>query len=606
MFKMGIIYILTTIILFFTFLLLKKSEEKQNIIEWIIVSIIAYLGYNIAVCMLFGVIGIHTNLVFLSVVNILASGLFCYRIFKKNEKQEFYLDRKNILPVVFILLISVFVGFVQYKPADYSVATASVDGPMHYSAAIHFADEMIVLSKIDNQTGYNFLTMQSGAYINCGIQMNVLRSILGDNAKDFITFKYFEMEIFTLCALALYMAVIRKADTIYKTIIAMAITCIYVFAYPYTSLIYGFSYLGVGIVFCTSFYYLATLYGKIDYKVWMGLVLASGVGIIFSYCLFVPAMYAFMCINVLMNEKDEKRKIFKKQTMITFAFLMVVTILSILYLVLPTFLVESQNKLTDAIGFDGGIYKGFYVDFIFYVPFIISFIYKAIKDKKCTPILLALVVIGVQWLLTLAGLLANVVSSYYYYKIYYILMPLFAIITMDIFFEYSKNKELQVFAVTSLATFASIIVVCVSGLEQRFIIKYPNVINDVRSDSLSGIYYESNVAQKPNIAMSCTVDTNRVKIAEELGKHKEITLKNFMVGGMNGYCKAWTYVISSNDCGGESINDIQVANPETTIDDFLATEDKEYFVLYTDQKVENTDQIEVLFQNEGGAIIKKK
>ena len=119
-------------------------------------------------------------------------------------------------------------------------------------------------------------------------------------------------------------------------------------------------------------------------------------------------------------------------------------------------------------------------------------------------------------------------------------------------------------------------------------------------------HYESNVAQKPNITMSCTVDTNRIKIAEELGKHKEITLKNMMVGGMNGYCKAWLYVISKNNSGGESINDIQIANPETNINDFLETDNKDYFILFTDKNVEDTDKIEVLFRNEGGVIIKKK
>ena len=603
---MGIVYILTTIILILSFLLVKKSEEKQNIIEWIILSIISYLGYNIAVCMIFGVIGIHTNLIFLSIINVIIFAFFAYRIFKKNEKQEFYLEKKNIIPVIFILLITVFVGIVQYKPADYSIATASVDGPMHYSAAIHFADDMIVLSKVDNKTGYNFLTMQSGAYINTGIQMKVFRSILGDQAKDFITFKFFEIEIFTLCALALFMCVAKKSDTIYKTIIAMAITGIYVFAYPYTSLLYGFSYLGVGIVFCTSFYFLSTIYGKINYKYWIVITAFSGIGIIFSYCLFVPAMYAFMCITVFMKEKDSKRKIFKKQTMITFAVLFTITVLSIIYLVLPTFLVASQNKLTDAIGFDGGIYKGFYIDFILYVPFIISFVYKAIKDKKCTSIMIAFIVMCIQWGITLLGLLLGKVSAYYYYKIYYILMPLFSIITMDVIFDSSDNKDLQVFVVTYLATFVSIIIVCVTGLERAFIIKYPKVINDVRSDSLSGIYYETNVAQKPNIAMSCTVDENRIKIAEELGKHKEITLKNMTTGGMNSYCKAWLYVISNNECGGETINDIQVANTEATIEDFLKNEDKDYFVLFTENKIEDNDKIHVLFQNEGGAIIKKK
>lgn len=603
---MGIIYILNTVVLILSFLLFKKSEEKQNIIEWVIVSIIAYLGYNIFICMVFGVFRIHTNLVFLSIVNLIIIALFSYRIFIKKERQTYYFDKKNLIPIAFILLMSIFVSKVQYRPADYSVATASVDGPMHYSAAIHFADEMIILSKIDNKTGYNFLTMQPGAYINCGIQMNVFRNILGEKAKDFITFKYFEMEIFTLCALALYMAIIRKADTIYKTLISMFIICIYVFSYPYTSLIYGFSYLGLGIVFCTSFYYLSIIYKKINFKLWIILLICFGIGIIFSYCLFVPAMFAFMCINVFINEKDGKRKFLKKETIITFSILMIITVLSILYLVVPTFLVESQNKLTDAIGFDGGIYKGFYIDFIIYVPFIILYVFKGIKEKNFSSILLALIVVGIQWSLTLIGLLLNKVSSYYYYKIYYIIMPLFSIVTLEVLFSYIKNIELQVFSITCIITFASIIIVCITGLEQRFFIKYPNIINDIRSDSLSGIYYDSIVAQKPNIIMSCTVDKNRIMLSEQLGKHKEITLKNMMVGGMNAYCKAWLYVISSNYSGGESINDIQIANPETTIEDFLSTDQKEYFILFTEQKVNNTDKIEVIFQNAGGAIIKKK
>lgn len=603
---MGIIYIITTIILILSFLLFKKSDEKQNIVEWIILSIISYLGYNIAICMIFGNLGIHTNLVFLSIVNIIISLLLGYRILKKKEKQEFYFEKKNIVPIILILMISIFVGIVQYKPADYSIATASVDGPMHYSAATHFADEMIILSKIDNKTGYNFLTMQSGAYINCGIQMNIFRSILGENAKDFITFKYFEMEIFTLCALSLYMCVSKKADTWYKTIISMIIICLYIFAYPYTSLLYGFSYLGVSIVFCTAFYFLGTIYGKIDFKTWFTCICLSGIGIIFSYCLFVPAMYSYICILVFLKEKDEKRKIFKKQTMITFSILMIITILSILYLVVPTFLVASQNKLTDAIGFDGGIYKGLYVDFIFYIPFVISFVYKEIKDRKCTSLSIVLVTLLVQLGITILGVFTNLVSSYYYYKIYYILMPLFSVLTMEVLFSYSKNREFQVFALSSLSLFCGIVLVCILGVEQKIIIKYPNLINDVRSNFLSGIYYETNIGLKPNITMSCTVDENRIKIAEELGKYKEITLKNMTVGGMNGYCKAWLYVISENYSGGENVGEVQNAVIETTVDDFLATEGKDYFILFTDKKIENTDFIEVLFQNEGGAIIKRK
>lgn len=605
---MGIVYILTTIILMVAFLLLKKSNEKQNIVTWIILSLITYLAYNIFVCMLFGSLNIHTNLIFLSVVNLLISVALGIIIYKKKVLQQYYFDKKSILPLILILGIVIFVGIKQYKPFEDSIATASVDGCMHYAAATNFADNMIILSKIDNQTGYNFLTMQPGAYVNTGIQMSVARSIFGENAKDYITFKVFEMGIFALNIAAIYMLITDKIDSKYKMFICMILIALYAFAYPYTSLLYGFSYLGVAIAFCTAMFYLAKVYAReeINFVIETILIVLIGVGIIFSYCLFVPAMFAFICINVFVYNKDEKRKILKKETMIITGILLLVTILGILYLVIPTFLVESQNKLTDAIGFDGNIYKGFYIDFIFYVPFVIVFLYKAIKNKKLSPILIAFLVVAFQLIISLVGLLAGIVSAYYYYKIYYIIYVLLVYIAMEIICEYSNNKELQTFIVSALAVFVAIVLLNVTGLERKILMRYPNLTDAAKSEQLAGIYFDINVATLPNIQYSCTVSSDRIALAKELGKHKEITLKNMLVGGMNVYCKSWLYVIAGNYCGGESINDLHSAVVETTVENFLEAEGKEYFVLFTVDKYESTDKYDLIFQNEAGVILKKK
>ena len=79
-----------------------------------------------------------------------------------------------------------------------------------------------------------------------------------------------------------------------------------------------------------------------------------------------------------------------------------------------------------------------------------------------------------------------------------------------------------------------------------------------------------------------------------------------LVGGMNTNCKAWIYVISKIECGGESINDLQKAVVETTVDDWLENENKEFFVLFTGEKYENTEDYDLIFQNEAGVILKKK
>ena len=91
-----------------------------------------------------------------------------------------------------------------------------------------------------------------------------------------------------------------------------------------------------------------------------------------------------------------------------------------------------------------------------------------------------------------------------------------------------------------------------------------------------------------------------------MGKQDDITLKNMLVGGMNTNCKAWMYVVSKIESGGESINDLQKGIVETSVDDFLNNEDKKYFILYTDEKYESTEKYDLVFQNDAGVILRKK
>lgn len=604
---MGIFYLLTGILLIVAFLLIKKSEKKQNIVTWIILSIILKLAYNIFVCMILGTLKIKTNLLCLSIVNLLFTGILAYNIYTKKQIQSYIFNKKDIIAVILVFMITIFVGVKQYKPFDGSIATASVDGCMHYSAAKNFADNMIILSQIDNQTGYNFLTMQPGAYINNGILMSVVRSIQHE-ARDFITFKVFEIAIFALNILAFYMLIEDRLNSKYKTIIGFIFLILYSFAYPYTSLLYGFSYLSVSIAFCTLMLHLAKLYASKDIKFIVSLVLIilAGFGIIFSYCLFVPAMFSFICIVVFLNDNDEKHKFLKMQTATITCLLLVVTIIGITYLVIPTFTVSTQNKLTDAIGFEGGIYKGLFIDFIFYIPFAIMFIYRSIKSKKLSPIMVAFIIVVFQTGLSLLGLAIGIVSSYYYYKIYSVLYILLVYIAVEQMCELSENKELTVFMSSYLAVFVFIILLAVTEFETRVQMKYPGLMDTVKSNQIAGIYYDTNVASVKNINVSCVVDSNRVKLAEAMGKVEGLTLKNMLVGGMNTNCKAWIYVISGITSGGESINDLQTAVVETTVDDWMKNDEKEFFILFTSDKYEDTNNYELVFQNEAGVILKKK
>ena len=172
--------------------------------------------------------------------------------------------------------------------------------------------------------------------------------------------------------------------------------------------------------------------------------------------------------------------------------------------------------------------------------------------------------------------------------------------------DIKENKDLQIFLTSYLAIFVCIVLGAVSGIEERLQMKAPGLIEECRLNRLAGIYFDTNIAAVRNINVSCIVDENRVKLAEEVGKIEDITLKNMLVGGMNTNCKAWLYVISGIECGGESINDLQTAIVETSVQDWLEKEEKDYFVLFTTEEYNSTEEYELIHQNKAGVILMKK
>ena len=155
----------------------------------------------------------------------------------------------------------------QYAPLAKSVANASVDACMHYSASVNFADEMKVLAKIENNTGYNFKTMQTGAYINTGIFINIIREVI-PAFEDHVAFKLFETGIMTMMVLSFYILVSDRITSKKSFVLTMVLLLLYAYAYPYTSLLHGFSYLSVCLMFTTALFYMAKVYekGELNFK----------------------------------------------------------------------------------------------------------------------------------------------------------------------------------------------------------------------------------------------------------------------------------------------------------------------------------------------------
>ena len=449
---MEILYILSVIVLAVAFMLFKKSEEKLNFIKWLIIFVVSFLGYNIFWGMILGLLNITSHLWLLSLINIVFSILLGFKAIKKKEFQKYSITK---LDVVGLILIFVIFGVMLFKDLYIhkgTIAHQAVDSAVHYRAAKHYADNLKIFINVEDKTFFNFNVMQTGAYINDGIFMRVINGLTG--IEHCYLYQTFETIILFICGLAFYSCFIDKIKTKRGLLGSLVLIGLYIYGYPYNSWIFGFSYLTVGIAMVTALVpVVEMLYSKekISRKIVVPLIVILATGLIFSYCLFVPAIFAAICIYCFLKdftiEGKTYFKFFKKTTILITSLLLLVTAAGIGYLFIPTFFIEGQTNLVDALKIGGEIYSEKYLNFFAYIPFAIMYAFEFVKKFKNKQLeysdVFAVVIIGFYALLNI-GLAFGFVSDYYMFKIYYILWIVIFNVTAELINKYVEEKNIRI------------------------------------------------------------------------------------------------------------------------------------------------------------------
>ena len=430
---MGYLYICTLILLGIAFMLFKKSDEKLNFIKWICIFVVGIYAYNISLCMILGVLHITQNIWLLSLINIIIGVILLYKPIRKHEYQKYKCSK---LDIIAIAIIFVFFGVMFVKDLyiwNGDISHWAVDSAIHYRAAEHYSKNLNLFVFLEDKTFFNFNVMQTGAYINDGIFMNVINSITG--IEKIYLYQIFETLTLFASGLALYAFFADRIKTKRGLIGSLILFGLYMYGYPYNSWMYGFSYLSVGICMVTLLISIVEmLFSKENKKksVIITMIVMASMGLIFSYCLFVPAVFASICIYDFsyttseyeeLKDKNSKKylKIFGENTLIVTALLLLVTAFGIGYLFIPSFIIEGQKNLVSALQDNGAIYSEKYINFIPYVPFAIIFLYELVKKIKQKEVkfsdIFCVILTGYLALFYL-GMLANKVSPYYMIKDY--------------------------------------------------------------------------------------------------------------------------------------------------------------------------------------------
>lgn len=618
---MGVLYVLTLIVLGISFMAFKKSDKKLNFIKWLIIYFVSLFGYNIAIGMILGMLNIVSYIWLLSLINLLVAFALGFKTYKYKNFQKYEVRKIDVFCLCVILIIFMVMFFKDLYIFSGDISHNAVDSAIHYRAAKHYSKNLIIFINAEDKTFFDFNVMQTGAYINYGIFMNIM------NRTFKIDYPYLyqiaETLVLYLSGLAFYSSFMEKIKTKRGAIFSLMLFGLYIYGYPYNSWFYGFSYHSVGIMMVAILLTIVEmLYSEenINKRLIISLITLNAIGLIFSYCLFVPAIFAAICIYCFLKDLklDGKRylKFFKENTLVVTGILLFITAAGIAYLFIPTFFISGQTDLISALKIDGGIYSEKYKNIIPYIPFAIFYfvdIIIKIKNKKLNYFdIFAVVTVGFFAVILLGNRFGKI-SKYYMFKVYSILWIVIFGVTIDVINDYIDLKAFKYIGPAYVTIWC--LFVC-----SWVWIKAGHVIGEEEKHALPnyvGIYYDENCNLRKLVDLTSSFSKEELEVVNFARENiPDLTADNLELTVTHNFHRIWaTAVLEINGTMpyNKFIQDMTPYNLKNALND----KEKKYFMQLANKEqgqidalnivkteLKESNEAEILFENEYGVIAK--
>lgn len=596
---MNIIYIITSIVLILSYLLMKKEDKKYNIIHSIIISAIIFLTYNIFISTIMFFTYIKSTLLNLSILNIVFSIYPIHTIRKNKEIQKYYLNKIDLIAVIIILVSTITIAILNYG-TNIAVKHAVTDAATHYFAADDFYRYSTLFSResSDVTKWIDSPYLMTGAYVNTGIFLKLFKGIISETFFCKLYF-IFDISIWVLSGLLMYTALSIESKSKRHQILALVMTFFYIFAYQLNSLFAGFSYLGVGLDIIIGI--IIIMKSQLKTKNKIAYLFLLNLGIMFSYYYFALVMFLSEFWYILKTNKTQKIKIFSKKNILEILIALVIPgLIGVTYFIIYPLFIQN-NTITNyatAIGTSGFIYENLIMNVLPYLLVSEVFIIYNLLRKTNSYInkLLIVTLIFTFAIFTLFKL--EYASSYYYYKLYYMLFLVLVVSTYEmlkIFTE--KNKNVQIIV-------SGILLLYSLGIFSAMVMNKDWYVFD--------IYLTNGKEIKDDYALI---------------KEKELDLFDYYNKNINTmtnddtlFCKTrgntgrdrWVYSITKNSY---NLNNALSNTSVTTVEKFVKNSKYRYFVLLKNdyggdyEKVQDDVKqydLKILIQNSAGMILEKQ
>lgn len=406
-----------------------KVPEKVSLFRSMIICFITELCFGAVIAGIYSIAGIRVHLISMGIAYLIMGmevwGLIVYQ--KRMQKLEIL---KVDIYAAFVIVFWFLIIFIKvFTPSILNTYTNS-DPAVHYKNALRVMDTGRVSAMYFAEV-YNGLVMELLAPFVT--RYNLYKAfILADSFANLLNVFLF------------YCLTIPFVRTKFSKIVIPFLGFLYFAGWPFYSYAAGgFVYFGWGVtLFAYVVYMLTQLYESQERRnqmVLLGLVLIGCFSVLVCYLIFIVSLAAVVLVSLIC--------IAKKNGIVVFGRYKIQIGIAVLIMGIGAFSFcfwgyfgGDISFVFEALRFDGGIAKELYQDFIFLIPAFFYMGWKYIKNKEINIIFICISALLAYILCTFAMCWFGLMSSYYYYKSYYLLWLFTWVINM-VFIDYLFQKD---------------------------------------------------------------------------------------------------------------------------------------------------------------------
>ena len=583
-------YLISFLFLYYEIFRMQKSDKKINGISWLVLSLIVQLCYGTLVVGIVNIVRIPINNLSVGIIYLVSAVLLHLYSRKKGKKQVYSWYVADIVFAVALFMIVVVLVINYYTPA-LEMCFYNTD------ASVHFKNATQVLY---NQRVYNmyFAPLQNA------LCMEMCSPFL--STVELYKVVIILEAVFLYLEILLFWVLIRKFINSKATlVIGIIMTVLYTCGYPINGWLFNFLYWGIGVMFIGAIMYFVRCYREKEIDrallvVYMMLVCSA---LPVTYMLFGPFTYIALFVALLVHCRVDKKLVSKANILLALKVFLLPCVIAIYYCYFDYLRVMDMD-MSEIIGLSGGIFREFYISFIWVMPFVIYGLIKKIKSRQFDEIFIFTVVYFCVQAVLFIGMYKGIVSVYYFYKFYYTLWFLCFYLAVEAAVDLWKNaKEMLI---SWAIIFAGLFVFYFGGIENKIISSDKGICDFERTSELFS-FYDFNLQVYKQSAIRYPVQYKEItdfvlnELPDNCGDVPVLTdIDNYL------YCY-WYEGFTGFDCsqyyGWNNSFDVVVDN--------LNRNEIKYFVVYKNSQTyaahqDIFDSFEHVYDSDYGIVVKYK